>query len=73
MEAGAAAVRQDPTGFARIQWDTWSPTGWFDEAEFRATAALGAPAPAHKQGLNEPAKYLQQILSRLIELISEFL
>jgi pimeloyl-ACP methyl ester carboxylesterase len=38
-EAGAAAVRQDPTGFARIQWDTWSPPGWFDEAEFMATAA----------------------------------
>jgi pimeloyl-ACP methyl ester carboxylesterase len=38
-EAGAAAVRQDPVGFARIQWDTWSPPGWFDEAEFAATAA----------------------------------
>jgi pimeloyl-ACP methyl ester carboxylesterase len=38
-EAGAAAVRQDPTGFARIQWDTWSPPGWFDETEFMATAA----------------------------------
>jgi pimeloyl-ACP methyl ester carboxylesterase len=38
-EAGAAAVRQDPAGFARIQWDTWSPPGWFDEAEFAATAA----------------------------------
>ena len=38
-EAGAAAVRQDPIGFARIQWDTWSPPGWFDEAEFAATAA----------------------------------
>ncbi|MGI4865216.1 MAG: alpha/beta fold hydrolase [Janthinobacterium lividum] len=38
-EAGAAAVRQDPAGFARIQWDTWSPPGWFNEAEFAATAA----------------------------------
>lgn len=38
-EAGAAAVRQDPAGFARIQWDTWSPPGWFDEAEFAATTA----------------------------------
>jgi pimeloyl-ACP methyl ester carboxylesterase len=38
-EAGAAAVRQDPSGFARIQWDTWSPSGWFDDAEFAATAA----------------------------------
>ena len=26
------------SGFARIQWDTWSPPGWFDDAEFAATA-----------------------------------
>lgn len=26
-------------GFARVQWDTWSPPGWFDEAEFAATAS----------------------------------
>jgi pimeloyl-ACP methyl ester carboxylesterase len=38
-EAGAAAVRQAPVDFARLQWDTWSPPGWFDEAEFAATAA----------------------------------
>jgi pimeloyl-ACP methyl ester carboxylesterase len=31
-------VRRDPKGFARIQWDTWSPPGWFDDAEFDATA-----------------------------------
>jgi pimeloyl-ACP methyl ester carboxylesterase len=43
-EAGAAAVRQDPAGFARIQWDTWSPPGWFGEAEFAAAAAhFGEP------------------------------
>jgi len=43
-EAGAAAVRQDPVGFARLQWDTWSPPGWFDEAEFATTAAhFGEP------------------------------
>jgi pimeloyl-ACP methyl ester carboxylesterase len=42
--AGAEAVRQSPMGFARIQWDTWSPPGWFDEAEFAATAAhFGEP------------------------------
>lgn len=35
---GAEAVRRDPKGFARIQWDTWSPPGWFDDAEFDATA-----------------------------------
>ena len=38
LDAGAEAVRADPVGFARIQWDTWSPPGWFDDAEFAATA-----------------------------------
>ena len=38
LEDGPAALRADPKGFARIQWDTWSPAGWFDEAEFEATA-----------------------------------
>jgi pimeloyl-ACP methyl ester carboxylesterase len=38
IEGGAAAVRRDPIGFARIQWDTWSPPGWFSESEFIATA-----------------------------------
>lgn len=37
-DRGAAAVRADPLGFARIQWETWSPPGWFDDAEFEATA-----------------------------------
>ena len=37
-EGGAAAVRQDPVGFARIQWDSWSPAGWFDDATFAAVA-----------------------------------
>jgi pimeloyl-ACP methyl ester carboxylesterase len=37
-EKGAEAVRRDSKGFARIQWDTWSPPGWFDETEFDATA-----------------------------------
>ncbi|HEY3686528.1 MAG TPA: alpha/beta hydrolase [Streptosporangiaceae bacterium] len=36
--AGAEAVAADPVGFARVQWDTWSPPGWFDDAEFAATA-----------------------------------
>lgn len=35
---GAEKVRNEPVGFARIQWDTWSPPGWFDEAEFAETA-----------------------------------
>jgi pimeloyl-ACP methyl ester carboxylesterase len=37
--AGAAAVRADPVGFGRDQWATWSPPGWWDEAELAATAA----------------------------------
>jgi pimeloyl-ACP methyl ester carboxylesterase len=39
VDAGADSVAADPVGFARIQWDTWSPPGWFDDAEFAATAA----------------------------------
>jgi pimeloyl-ACP methyl ester carboxylesterase len=39
LDQGADAVRQDPRGFARIQWDTWSPPGWFDDAGFDETAA----------------------------------
>ncbi len=37
-DGGAAALRKDPIGFARIQWATWSPRGWFDDAEFARTA-----------------------------------
>ena len=37
-EPGAAAVRKDPIGFARQQWTSWSPAGWFSDAEFDATA-----------------------------------
>ena len=42
LDAGAAAVARDPVGFARVQWDTWSPAGWYEEAEFAATAAAFA-------------------------------
>lgn len=38
VDGGAEKVREDPGGFARIQWETWSPAGWFDEAEFLRTA-----------------------------------
>ncbi len=37
-DRGADAVRSDPKSFARQQWNTWSPAGWFDDAEFEATA-----------------------------------
>ncbi len=35
---GAEAVRQDPKGFARIMWETWSPKSWFNEAVFERVA-----------------------------------
>jgi pimeloyl-ACP methyl ester carboxylesterase len=38
VDGGTDAIRKDPIGFARIQWETWSPPGWFDEAEFAAVA-----------------------------------
>jgi pimeloyl-ACP methyl ester carboxylesterase len=38
VDAGVAAIAADPVAFARRQWDTWSPPGWFDEAEFAETA-----------------------------------
>jgi pimeloyl-ACP methyl ester carboxylesterase len=37
-DGGAAAVRRDPVGFSKIQWDTWSPEGWYKEEEFLETA-----------------------------------
>src|SRR6185312_14971549 len=37
-QRGIDAVKRDPKGFARIQWDTWAPQGWFSETEFAATA-----------------------------------
>jgi pimeloyl-ACP methyl ester carboxylesterase len=36
--SGAEAVRRDPVGFARIQWDTWSPPGWFAEEDFKVAS-----------------------------------
>jgi pimeloyl-ACP methyl ester carboxylesterase len=37
-ERGARSVRDDRRNFTRLLWDTWSPPGWFDDAEFQATA-----------------------------------
>ena len=31
-------VRRNGKAFARIQWDTWSPPGWFKDADFERTA-----------------------------------
>jgi pimeloyl-ACP methyl ester carboxylesterase len=38
VDGGAEKVRADPVGFAHIQWETWSPAGWFDEEQFARTA-----------------------------------
>jgi pimeloyl-ACP methyl ester carboxylesterase len=38
VDGGLTKVHDDPVGFSRIQWETWSPTGWFDETEFCKTA-----------------------------------
>lgn len=38
VDAGVEAITQDPVAFAREQWQTWSPPGWFDEEEFAASA-----------------------------------
>jgi len=37
-ERGAAFVRANGKAFARRQWDTWGPTGWFDDATYDVTA-----------------------------------
>lgn len=37
-QRGADAVRNDPKGFARIMWETWSPAGWFDDVTFKSVA-----------------------------------
>src|SRR5437879_1846862 len=37
-ERGERSVREDRIGFTRFVWDNWSPPGWFDDAEFAATA-----------------------------------
>jgi pimeloyl-ACP methyl ester carboxylesterase len=38
VDDGAAKIRRNPVDFARIQWDTWSPAGWYKEEEFKLTA-----------------------------------
>lgn len=35
---GAEVVRRQRKAIARIQWETWSPPGWFDDAVFDAVA-----------------------------------
>jgi pimeloyl-ACP methyl ester carboxylesterase len=38
VDRGAKAIADNPKGFARIQWDTWSPSGWFSDADFEEVA-----------------------------------
>jgi len=35
---GAETVGRDRKAFARMQWETWAPQGWFKDSEFEATA-----------------------------------
>ncbi len=37
-QGGLARVSSDPIGFARMHWETWSPQGWFEAAEFQETS-----------------------------------
>lgn len=35
---GAQALRDEREAFARMMWDTWAPTGWFDPTDFDEAA-----------------------------------
>jgi pimeloyl-ACP methyl ester carboxylesterase len=37
-DGGAAKVQEHPVEFARIQWETWSPPGWFTAKDFAEAA-----------------------------------
>ncbi len=37
-DKGMNRVTEDPIGFSRFQWETWSPAGWFTEKEFSNAA-----------------------------------
>jgi pimeloyl-ACP methyl ester carboxylesterase len=37
-ERGANTLRSEGKAFARFMWETWSPSGWFDDATFDTTA-----------------------------------
>jgi pimeloyl-ACP methyl ester carboxylesterase len=38
VDGAAAQVQAHPVEFARIQWETWSPPGWFTPTEFGKAA-----------------------------------
>jgi pimeloyl-ACP methyl ester carboxylesterase len=35
---GEKKFRHDPIAYGKAQWDTWSPTGWYTQAEFEEAA-----------------------------------
>jgi pimeloyl-ACP methyl ester carboxylesterase len=35
---GMKRVTEDPIGFSRFQWETWSPPGWFTDEDFKVAA-----------------------------------
>ncbi|MBB6143080.1 pimeloyl-ACP methyl ester carboxylesterase [Silvibacterium bohemicum] len=37
-DKGMKRVTEDPIGFSRFQWNTWSPKGWFTEEDFNNAA-----------------------------------
>jgi len=37
-QRGADAVENDRNAFSRYMWDTWSPSGWYSEDDFKQTA-----------------------------------
>jgi pimeloyl-ACP methyl ester carboxylesterase len=37
-DKGVNRVTEDPIGFSRFQWETWSPPGWFTDQDFKAAA-----------------------------------
>jgi pimeloyl-ACP methyl ester carboxylesterase len=37
-DKGRNRITEDPVGFSRFQWETWSPPGWFTEEDFQAAA-----------------------------------
>jgi hypothetical protein len=43
-ERGRQMVRRNGKAFARIQWDTWSPPGWFSDADFERARSGFLPA-----------------------------
>jgi hypothetical protein len=64
IDAGAAAIDSDPVGFARAQWDTWSPAGWYAEEDFAAAAQsfrnpdwLAITLNAYRTRYNDCAKW----------------